>query len=217
MRIRFAAASAVICAASAFGQTFVESGDAPQLLPGQSTGSGPLTQIQGDATGGDVDMFAINIDNPAGFAAGVTVAGGTADTQLFLFDTSGHGVTFDDDAQVLSRRFGLRSLMLGRNGAVPAAGLYYLAISGYDDDPVDSSGQEIWLDSPFDAQRAPDGPGAANALASWLPGLNPSGLTNYTIELRGASAAGGAPRPAPEPSTLIAATLGGLMFIRRRR
>lgn len=216
MRNRFVTILAVFGATTAFSQTFIESGDAPQLLPGQPTGSGPLTQIQGNADGGDIDMYAINIDNPSGFVAGVSAAGDGGDTQLFLFDSTGLGVTFDDDAQVLSRRLGLRSLILGRNGAVPVAGLYYLAICSYDFDPVDALGQELWVDSPFNVQRAPDGPGALNPLADWVPGASNSNLTNYTIELRGASAAGGVPRPVPEPSTLIAAALGGLIFIRRR-
>src|SRR5205085_1417877 len=62
--------------------------------------------------------------------------------------------------------------------------IYYLAISTYDRDPVDASGNEIWNDTPFDQERQPDGPGAANPLANWNGG---GGGDNYRIELHGCS------------------------------
>lgn len=214
MRSRFLAAFALLGAATAFGQTWTEVGDAPDLLPGQATGSGTLTTIIGDATNGDHDMYAINITDPLHFVAGVSAAGGTGDSQLFLFDANGMGVVMDDDSPF--RRGGTRSVLAGRNGGITAAGLYYLAISSYDRDPVDSAGNEIWLDQPFNTQRTPDGPGAANPIAGWDTGTATSDLTNYTITLRGASAAGGAPQPTPEPATLTALALGGLLLGRRR-
>src|SRR4051812_47093952 len=79
--------------------TWFEAGDAGEL-PGTAqrcTGSGPLARISGTLDDGNTDMYAINICDPASFSA-TTVNATAIDSQLFLFNSAGRGVTFDDDA-----------------------------------------------------------------------------------------------------------------------
>ncbi len=159
-------------------QTWTESGDAPDLLPGQETqGSGALTQINGVHDANDADLFKITITDAGSFSA-TTVGGASFDTQLFLFDENGMGVTHDDDDP---NGGGLQSTITGT--FVPGPGVYYLAISAYNMDPQ-SSGGAIWANSPFNVERQPDGPGAGSPLSSWVAGGATTG--NYSIFLTGA-------------------------------
>jgi hypothetical protein len=99
------------------------------------------------------------------------------DTQLFLFNPSGRGVTFHAGA-------GGRTTITGR--FVPAAGLYYLAVSRVDRDPI-ALGVEIWLDTPFGVERAADGPGAANPIDGWNGLATSMLMAPYSIFLTGAA------------------------------
>ncbi|HZW08257.1 MAG TPA: DVUA0089 family protein, partial [Phycisphaerales bacterium] len=171
------AAIVLIPAAFAGGGTWAESGDAPQALPGNLTsGSGQLSSITGAFGGGgqDADIYCIRITNPAAFSA-TTVGGSAIDTQLFLFDSNGRGVTFNDDGA------NAQSTITGQ--LVPAAGTYYLAIAPYDYDPRSAAG-DIWADTPFNTQRAPDGSGAAGVLSSWTGTSTATGA--YAIAITGA-------------------------------
>jgi hypothetical protein len=165
----------ITCAAAACVQGWVETGDAGQL-PGTAqapSGSGSLPGIQGTLTANDVDMYQINICNEANFSASL-VNGTTFDTQLFLFTTAGIGVAFDDDTAVLQSA--LTSTFVTANGN------FLIAVAGYDNDAVDAGALELWIDTPFNVERAPDGPGAANPVASWS-GAGASGP--YTLTLTG--------------------------------
>src|SRR5262249_8976506 len=103
--------------------------------------------------------------------------GTTVDTQLFLFDSSGRGVTSNDDEaagttfqSTLSHQF------------VTGPGLYYLAITQYDRDPIDSVQNLLWQDV-YRVEHAPAGPGAATPIAGWG---SPSGSGGaYLINLTG--------------------------------
>ncbi|MFO0839053.1 MAG: DVUA0089 family protein [Phycisphaerae bacterium] len=157
--------------------TYVENGDAGDL-PGtaqQATGSGSLTTIIGTFGANDIDMYEIDICDSASFSA-TTVGGATVDTQLFLFDTTGLGVTFDDDSAGVLQSTITSQFLAG-------SGRYLLAITRYNLDPIDASAQLLWINTPFDVERAPDGPGAANPVASWT-GTTVSG--SYSITLTGA-------------------------------
>lgn len=170
-------AAAALLGGIANGQTWTESGDAPDLLPGQETqGAGPLTQIDGIHDANDADLYKITITDAANFSA-TTTGGSSLDTQLFLFDANGMGVTHDDD----DPNGGLQSAITGQ--FVPGPGVYYLAISTYNMDPS-SVGGEIWMSSPFGVERQPDGPGAGSPLISW--GSSGATAGTYSIFLTGA-------------------------------
>ena len=169
-------------------QTWVETGEAGNLPATAQVpaGAGSLTQIDGNindpaeplGAGNDRDMYLIQIDNPAAFGA-TTVGGSTLDTQLFLFHQSGLGASFNDDSGITTQ-----SALTGL--FVPAPGLYYLAVARFDRDPV-GIGAELWADTPFNTERAPDGPGAANPIDGWN-GIGSTGITgSYSIFLTGAS------------------------------
>ncbi|HZN40495.1 MAG TPA: hypothetical protein VFD82_16945 [Planctomycetota bacterium] len=154
---------------------WVEVGDAGQLLPSAQipVGVGPLVTITGAYGGGEADMYQIQIVSPALFSA-TTVGGSVGDTQLFLFDENGRGVTFNDDSAAT-----VQSTITGVN--VPVPGRYYLAISGYNHDAASPAGF-IWLNGPFGLERAPDGPGRGGPLTGWAGG---SGAAAYVITLAG--------------------------------
>lgn len=171
-------AVAALAGGIANGQTWAEQGDAPNLLPGQETqGAGALTQITGTHDANDVDLYKITVTDTANFSAS-TVGVTNFDTQLFLFDSNGNGVTHNDDDPAGS---GLQSIITGV--FINSPGVYYLAVSQYNADP-NSAGGLIWANSPFNVERAPDGPGAGSPLISWTS----SGTTSdvYTINLTGA-------------------------------
>ena len=168
---------------------WIEQGEAGNL-PGNAqvtTGTGSLNTIRGALAAGDVDMYKISICDAAAFTA--IVSGTVSDTQIFLFNAAGNGVAMNDDSPIGG---GLQSA-IAPAGAIPGLvnGAYYIALSSYDNDPNDASAQALWLDTPFGTVRTPDGPGAANPVASWDGAGSNSG--NYTIALTGScyGAAGG--------------------------
>jgi hypothetical protein len=179
---------ALLFCPATMAQTWLEVGEAGNLPATAQVpdGSGTLAQIDGaindpsepNGAGNDRDMYLIQIDDPATFTAS-TVGGTTLDTQLFLFSANGLGVTFNDDTAMSTQ-----STITG--AFVTAPGVYYLAISRFDRDAT-GLGQEIWADTPFTAERQPDGAGAANAIDDWN-GLVATGITaSYSITLTGAS------------------------------
>lgn len=156
-------------------QSWAETGDAGPL-PGTAqapVGNGALTTISG-TLGADADVYLIQIDSPAAFAAS-TVGGASFDTQLFLFDERGRGITGRDD----NGGGVLQTTLTGQ--FVPVAGRYYLAISPWDRDPI-AAGGEIWADAAD--ERRPDGPRAKELLSGWN-GTGSGSL--YTITLAGVS------------------------------
>ncbi|CAG0979873.1 hypothetical protein PHYC_01707 [Phycisphaerales bacterium] len=192
---------------AASAQVWIEVPDAPAPAipapaPQFTVGVGPLLTIigGGDFPGDNVDGYCIMITDPLAFSA-TTVGGTGQDTQLFLFDFGGMGVTFNDDSA-----FTLQSTVTG--AFVPGPGLYALVVSTFDGDPLDAAGSEIWLDTPFGVERAPDGPGAPGPVSGWTgsPDLLP-----YSIFLTGATYC------VPAPGAFALLGLGGLVAMRRRR
>jgi hypothetical protein len=193
----------------AFGAPWAESGDAGDLLPtAQVTlGVDPLTSISGTIfTSQDKDIYRIKIIDPATFSASVIAGGTLTDSQLFLFDSGGLGVYANDDVTAVDP---LSELPAGHASGPSVAGIYYLAISGSDNDPT-NAGAEIFTDDPTGVQI----PVIALPLDGWTPTFSVFGGT-YTIALTGAGYA-----QVPDPSTALLATgsmgLLGSLGVRRR-
>lgn len=176
---------------------WTEGFDAGDLITtGQVTnGAGALTLINGSIlTNTDADLFQINIVNEAAFTASTkSQYGGSAafDSRLYLFNSSGFGVSFNDDDPVYG---GAGSTI--SSAFVTANGLYWLAISRYPLGPNGTNGGFIWNSNPYNTERAPDGPGAGFPLANWTGGFPGGGPDAYGIALTGAEFA------VPEPATL---------------
>jgi hypothetical protein len=175
--LNFAVASLAL-AAFIPAQSWTEQGDAGDLpATAQSVaGNGALTQINGELpNGGDVDMYKINVTDFANFSVS-SVGGATFDTQMWMFDLAGNGISFKDDDGPLQST--LTGQFLTGNGAV------LIAISRYDSDALDLNNDQIWNDTPFAVERQPDGPGAANPVVSWSGSNSAAGL--YSLFLTGA-------------------------------
>ena len=161
--------------------TFVEDGDTgdlPATAQQVAGAAGTVSGIRGGVAAADADMYEIEICDAANFSAS-TVNGTTSDTQLFLFNSSGVAVAHNDDTSAVTPIV-RQSTITG--ALVPSNGRYYLAVTGYNRDPVDASNALLWINTPFDGQRVPDGPGAANPVAAWTG----TGITfSYTISLTG--------------------------------
>lgn len=202
----FAGAAVLALSGVAFGDVWAEQGDAGDLIAtAQHTqGVGSLDNIRGFNDTDDVDLYCIQILDVRSFVA--TAVGGTSwDTQMWLFDANGMGVSFDDDDP---NGGGLQSTITG--AFVTAPGIYYLGISKYNRDAVDAGGALIWNSSPFNVERAPDGPGAGNPLFGWSGSTTSGG--DYSIALTGA---GFCEVPAPGAFALLG--LGGIAAAGRRR
>ncbi|MBM4108499.1 MAG: EF-hand domain-containing protein [Phycisphaerae bacterium] len=165
--------------------TFIETGDAGQL-PGSEmpvTGSGALNRIQGSYTTGEMDLYRIRICDPGSFSA-TTVGNGTSiDTQLWLFQMDGSGIVANDDNPAGTLQSSLSNTF---TSSLPA-GDYLLGISGYNLDPANGLAELIWLNTPFNVERAPDGPGVGSGgivVAGWTGSAFAAG--NYNIDLTGA-------------------------------
>jgi hypothetical protein len=160
-------------------------GDAGSLpasaAPVGKIGGGPLDAIRGELTGlgllgGDFqDMYLIEIVDPAGFVAEVSFPSGPGfDTQLFLFQAQppliGFGLLGNDE--VAGAAPGPSRLLPnaddGSGFQVVSPGLYLLAITGADSDPV-SVGGEIFAMPPGATEiSGADGPGAtAGPVSGW--------------------------------------------------
>jgi hypothetical protein len=152
MRIILALLCTTLIAQTSFADTWVEVGSAGSL-PGTANitdGSGSLDLILGnlmDLT--EVDMYQIEIIDALTFSA-VTLGGvlDVTDPQLFLFDSAGRAVYSNDDAE--SGLIGSQSeLTAGHPFGPTSTGIYYLAISWFNNEPYSIDGA-MFVDG-FDA------------------------------------------------------------------
>lgn len=175
--ISFARVNADVPSTASGGSVELDAGDLPSTAV-TTSGSYGLTSISGSlSSGNDRDMFLINITDPAKFAA--DTVGSLFDTQLFLFRADGKGVTAADNSIVTDAKIDFSVV-----GSQPA-GLYYLAVSGANSDPV-SGGNNMWLNDGH-LGKAPDGIGALGSVDGWTSG---SSFGSYTINLSGATFGG---------------------------
>jgi len=195
---------------------FIEIGDAGDTpATAQVTGSGALNFIRGSLSGYmDADMYAIYIPSIADFTATTDAQGTVAyDTQLFLFDSSGRPVCANDDIANGNGSYNPRSRLAGCNTwDSQGGGLYYLAVSGWDRDPVGPSGAEMFGDDAnYSAVVGPSRSGRGSVMRGWNGDASGNGGTGaYTIQLGGAQVV-------PEPAALMLAMSAGLLLVRRRR
>jgi hypothetical protein len=130
-------------------------------------------------------MYRICVTGGRSFSATTLGTGTTFDTQLFLFDSAGRGVYANDDTD--NPPTAQSDLPPGTaegsdTGSSPdAPGVYFLAISAFDSDPVDSNGNLIFPSVPFNRVHAPNDPSAVIAGWSGAGGSGP-----YNIVLTGA-------------------------------
>ncbi|MCL6536217.1 MAG: DVUA0089 family protein [Armatimonadetes bacterium] len=144
----------------------------------------PVPRIRGRLGADDVDMFVICITDPTAFSA--STVGSTAwDTQLWLFKCNGRGVVHNDDNPDTGG--GLQSRIDNRTNCIQQPGVYLLAISRYNRDPVARDGQPIWNPTGSgNAVRCPDGIRADQPVAAWAGATLPP-VERYFIQLTGAS------------------------------
>lgn len=163
-----------------------DAGEVPSTATSPS-GSGPLTSIGGTLNASDADMYRIQICEPGNFSASTANIQTTMDTQMFLFDDNGTAIVMNDD---WVGGTSLQSAITNAFTASLAPGNYLLAISQYNKDPQNNSGSYIWENTPFRAERGPDGisSGGDNVITAWDAAGGAGGA--YRIDLRGACFAG---------------------------
>lgn len=207
MRFVFVALG-LACASASTAQTYFESGDAGALPASAQivSGSGALSSLNGILDPGDVDMFGIRITGGGTFSA-TSLASGIGNPQLFLFTSAGLGVYANDD---IPADFQPR-LPAGHALTPTAPGLYYLAISRFNADPI-SAGEFIFPDTTTPIVVGPTGASGHLPVTGWTP--SPLFLPgSYSISLTGAEFASAV---IPEPQT-YALLLAGLVLILVRR
>jgi hypothetical protein len=192
--------------------TFAETSDAGELLSSaQIINTQPaqtdLTTITGSLTAGidNADLFQIFLSGGQTFSATTVTGSSIADTQLYLFDSSGLGIYANDDDNDAGSL--LSTLPANLSFTPTSSGVYYLAVSGFNYNPTSASG------SIFDLTSAPvvgpTGPGGGASLSGWT-NVNADNTGSYTITLTGSQFV-------PEPSPLLALIAGALVIVARKK
>jgi len=211
--------------------------------------TGQLIGRQSPARGGiDVedfeDVYLIEIKDVEEFLAetdGSISGGATFPTALYLFDNDGTAILGNVESPNSGGKEDSRGTFLGGSflgpqsddgtgAAVPAPGMYFLAIAGPSNPPVNGDGDEIFDFDFFGETSGPDGPAAGGGTPRGegsepdidLGGWEGEGETgSYVIALRGVCGVA-QPEAVPGLSGPALASLAGLMgvggffFIRRR-
>ena len=190
-------------AAGVIWKEFDEAGSLP-VVAQRPVGVGNLAAIEGDlpgvfggpakGTGIDFeDLYLIRICDPEQFIAETVGSGLTDfDTQLWLFEAVpdpvrgfgrlGNDNVLEDDMLLLGSRL-LPQANDGTNEVVALPGLYYVGISGFNNDPQSSGG--LIFDQASDIEiSGPDGPGGGQPLQGWT---GPGETGSYFIGLQGVS------------------------------
>jgi filamentous hemagglutinin family protein len=157
-----------------------EVGEAGQLLDtAQTVGNAPdgtsFNGISGNFdNANDVDLYQVYLKQGVPFQAS-TVGSTNLDTQLFLFDGRGVGLSSNDD--IIDAVVQQSTVPLNKPFTPAASGIYYLGISLF---PNNSLSPQGYI---FGASGEPNGPGSGLPLSGWDANPNGSGSGTYTITL----------------------------------
>ena len=190
-------------AVTANAQIVNEIGDAPGLLPGQAVGPS-TTQIIGDNLDGTEDLFSFIW---GGGDLTIDTFGSDFDTQLHLFDGAGAGIGENDDSGFIGVQSEI-ALNL-------AAGSYFIGLTGFNNDALDSSGADIFgFTNTFDDLNGNTIQGPEDSPAGVLAGWSGGGDTgNYNINFSSAVSVS-----VPEPSsTIVCGMFASCVLLRRRK
>jgi len=179
---------------------FTEVGDAGNLLATSQSVANGTTQISGLYAGPiDQDLFAFSWGGGQ-FIADTSSGVGPllGDPQLFLFDSAGDLVFGNDDTGSLQSQISIASL---------ASGAYYIALSQFNDDPLNALNQNMCLGNCGATASAP-GPLAGWSLATSRPTGNYSIFFNTAVN---------AAVPEPAMATLLGLALLGAGAAGRRK
>ena len=223
----FAPLYLLVVSSAAYGGLIVASGAGPLLPSAEDLTGTDVTEITGSLSTdpNDVSLFEIDIINPVDFSAMTVDAGPFAipDTELFLFDSTGLGVYFNDDISGANTLSCLPSSDAANPCQTPAAGLgpsasgiYYLGIARSANGPQDASSNEIFTNILSTDVVGPNA--GAGPLAMWddnaftQPNFD---LVDYDILITGTTPA---TPSTPEPATwvLSAGVLLAIGMFRRR-
>jgi hypothetical protein len=108
----------------------------------------------------DVDLYQLFLTEGQAFTAS-TVNGSELDTQLFLFDGSGLGLSGNDDTYLSNAILRQSTVPVSVPFTPAASGTYYLGISSYDNDSRSPQGYI------FGASDKPNGSGSGLPLSEW--------------------------------------------------
>lgn len=212
------ATSALVASSAVKAQLFIEQGEAgSSAATASATGTvngSALTAIGGNlSTTGDMDLFLINISNPAAFSATTVNAFTTIDTQIYLFDMAGNPVYLNDDA---AGGMSLQSALPAGSVLGPQTpGRYILGISLSGVDPINASNTALFATGLFSTDLRGPAPGGLGPVTGAFDSGTGGAAGFYFINLTGATTVA----PIPEPATTVALGAGvlGLLALRRRK
>lgn len=141
-----------------------------------------LDSISGFLDSGDRDLYQIRL--PVGTFTASTVGNTDLNTQLFLFDANGLGITANNDADGTTFASAI-------SRTISSAGIYYLGISTEGVNPQSSGGEIFVIDSNTGGVADPASLASNSPLSSWSS--SPIGAGDpepYTITTTGAQITG---------------------------
>ena len=200
MKIQLVTAAVLIALSGSGHAMFMEVGDAGELVGTAQLVPDGTEHIMGAIDPfGDVDLYKFN---HGGGSFGASTASGTLiDTQLYLFDAGGNGIVSNDDSSGLQSAITFSDL---------AAGMYFLGISVFNNEPVNAANELIFADGDFGLNS----PAVADALLAGWDGNQVADEGSYLISFRRPTET--AVIPEPTVAALLGAGLLGLSLRRRR-